>query len=223
MSPNVAGSGTAVDEKLAEYVCLIKVLLATSARTSVMCPGVVTCAVKSPPVGLEPLADVPEYAIPLKAKVTVTPVFVCVRVKGEPVGVQTLPILLFVQLAAVPVPAKMFCKSKKIVPLGTVNVAKSTIEIGPVTGGPERFWMVPPVRPVYEPSDGPAWNRLAVPMLLKKATPVVPTVTVPFMLAVPLTAVAEALTLVINTRKAAAANRQGPRQREADLNLVHFI
>jgi hypothetical protein len=117
----------------------------------------------------------------------------------------------------------MFCKSKKIVPLGTVNVAKSAIEIEPVTGGPERFWIVPPVRPVYEPSDGPAWNRLAVPTLLKKAIPVVPTVTVPFMLAVPLTGVAETLTLVINTRKAATAIRPGPRQRDADLSLVHFI
>jgi len=59
--------------------------------------------------------------------------------------------------------------------------------------------------------------------LSKKLIEVPVTVADPLMLAVPLTAVAETLALVINTRKAATAITQGPRQRDADLNLVHFI
>jgi hypothetical protein len=104
-----------------------------------MVPGITTCAVKSPPVGLDPDAAVPVYAMPDRARVMVTPVFVCVKLNGEPGGVQTLPTVLLVHCAAVPTPGKIFCKSNITLPVGTKKVAKLATEIGPVVAAPRRF------------------------------------------------------------------------------------
>ena len=75
-------------------------------------------------------------------------------VNGEFATVQTLPTVLLPQAAAVPTPAKIFCRSKFTSPLGTVNVANCGIGTAPVVGGPTRFFNVTAVAPENEPVSG---------------------------------------------------------------------
>lgn len=70
--------------------------------------------------------------------------------------------------------------------MGVVKVAKLGISTAPVVGGPTKFWSVAEVAPAKLPSFGPGI------MVFVKKTPLVLTFTVPAILAVPVTGVADA-------------------------------
>jgi len=71
MSPNVAGSGTAVDANVAEYDCEMLPPFDSAPKMSVIVPGT-RCAVKIAVVGLVPVVASPVCATPLRTSVIAT-------------------------------------------------------------------------------------------------------------------------------------------------------
>ncbi|MBV8809702.1 MAG: hypothetical protein JO033_13600 [Acidobacteriaceae bacterium] len=170
----------------------------TSTRICGIVPGTVLCVLNEARVADVPVEDVPEYTTPLRFSEIVTdPVLVCIKVNGEFAGVHWEPTALLVQAAAVPEPGSIVIRSKNTLPDGVLNVMKSVTGKEPVTGGPVKFWIVPPVRPAKEPVLGvPAVIWFATSLVEEKKIPLLDAVsitrTVPFQLAIPETLVANA-------------------------------
>ena len=152
-------------------------------------PIATSWVVKAPVVG-DPLVELLIHAVPSNVSVIATAfAAVCISVKGELGGVQTLPIAALEQSATVPTPASTFVRSKCTVPAVATNVAKLGIGTGPVIDGPTRFWIVPLVSPLKVPVLGlPGTYELVTlaPVSLKKIPPLF-TVALPEKVAVPVT------------------------------------
>ena len=105
-------------------------------------------------VPAEPEPAVAGYAIPFR--ITKTPTEFTddwIKVSGDPAGVQTLP-TADVQSAGEPVPGATLCRSKTMVPLGVLKVAKLLMTSGPGALRPGRFLIAPLESPVKEPVFG---------------------------------------------------------------------
>ena len=72
---------------------------------------------------------------------------------GDPAGVQTLP-TADVQSAGEPVPGATLCRSKTMVPLDVLKVAKLLTASGPAAVRPARFLIAPLESPAKEPLFG---------------------------------------------------------------------
>jgi hypothetical protein len=193
MRSSEAGSGTAgvgdVAVKVAEYED-VKPPPATAARMPATVPPIAPSMFWVVKIAPEPLSPpgVFKNAKPLRVKSIETEFGVTwVRVNGEPAGVHAAPMAPDRQLAFVPNPGAMLVRLKKIVPAETLKIPKSASDVGPVNGGPERVFRLPPVRPVKVPVFGDSGVKDEPPDPLRKAMLVGVTVTVPEMFAWPVT------------------------------------
>src|SRR5436305_11574543 len=124
MSSSDAGSGTAdggVAKNVAENEFVNPKPVATWVRISVIFPGTTFWVVNIPAAILvaDPSGGM-KKALPVNERSISTPLAFCVSVNGEPVGVQTLPMVFEAQPARVPVPGSIFVKSTWIVPADTL-------------------------------------------------------------------------------------------------------
>jgi hypothetical protein len=156
-----------------------------AARIEPMVPCIVSCVVNVPTVGEVPEAAVPRYASPFKLRPIETALEATwVKVNGDMTdpmfGVHTLPTVLLVHAAAVPIPGRISVRLKVITPPAVLKVANPGMLVAPTTGG-ETFKIVPPVRPTNEPVLAPPTVNgfeTFVPLVLKKR-PLLFTVTPP--------------------------------------------
>jgi hypothetical protein len=116
------------------------------------------------------------YAMPFKVnEMLIALGVIWINVRGEPGGVHTVPIALVVQPPLVPLPGAILCRSKTMVALGVLKLAKFLIISGPGAIMPGRFLMAPLVSPakdpVFELPGVSGFAAVLAPVLLKK-TPV---------------------------------------------------